>query len=69
MQGGGLLEMNLPVSGEANLAGAAPEDELYLVLEGQLQVHVVTMQHSHDNYWLVPIPGNFLQHVMAFIPL
>ena len=63
-QGGEILEMSLASrtgSGEEDeegaMLGVSVEDELYLVLEGRQQTHVVTMKHSHDYVWLAPIPG------------
>lgn len=33
------------------------EDELFLVLEGSRQTHLVTMKHAQNLVWEAPIPG------------
>ena len=54
-----MLQVNL--GNRYGEGGAEPkvseEDDLYLVLEGRQQTHVVTLKHTGDWTWLAPIPG------------
>ncbi|XP_070209477.1 A-kinase anchor protein 13-like isoform X2 [Littorina saxatilis] len=42
----------------SGIASVSEEDELYLVLEGRMQTHVVTMKHTQNLVWQAPIPGH-----------
>ncbi|KAK7501626.1 hypothetical protein BaRGS_00007057, partial [Batillaria attramentaria] len=62
-KGDEVLVISLPEPGSkfmegAQLLAASSNDELYLVLRGRAQCHIVTMRHSQESSWLAPLPGH-----------